>query len=117
MAGCSYNYEIVATERSGVIVFGPAKETGTGCFSDFSVKDQAGAVMWKVTTEKYLPPPCDSKFPIIYGVKPHGMTEEVKPLPLQVGTAYRVEGWDGDTYSGTFRFKRGIIVENMPEPR
>jgi hypothetical protein len=117
ITGCSYDYQIVAVERSGAIVFEPAKETGSGCFFDFSVRDPKGTVMWRVTAGKYLPPPCDSKFPIVYGVKPEGMAEEVKPLSLQAGITYRAVGWDGDNYTGTFRFKRGILVENMPKRR
>ena len=115
-SGCSYHFEIVATERSDRLVFEPAKKTGSGCFSDFSVRSEAGVVMWKVSAERYLPPPCDSKFPIVYGVKPRGMTEVVKPLALRTDVTYKVKGWDGDSYSGTFRFRRGIVVENIPEP-
>jgi len=116
-AGCSYHYDIVAVEQFGAIVFEPAKDTGSGCFVEFSVKDQKGNVMWEVASGKYLPPPCDSKFPITYGATPQGMTERVKPVPLQTGITYRAEGWDGDNYSGAFRLRRGVIVDNMTEQR
>ena len=44
---------------------------------------------------------------------PHDMTERVKAKPLAAGVTYRVEGWDGDSYSGAFRFRKGVVVENV----
>ena len=27
----------------------------------------------------------------------------------------KVEGWDGDSYSGAFRFRQGIVVDNIKQ--
>jgi hypothetical protein len=116
-ASCSYHYTIAAVERAGAIVFEPRDDKGTGCFSDFSVAINDGPVVWKLRVDKYLAPPCQSKFPITYGVKPAGMFEEVKAAPLQPGMTYKVEGWDGDSYSGLFRLEQGITIENLSEQR
>lgn len=117
ITGCSYHYAIVAVERAGAIIFYAKDEKGTGCFSDFSVAVEDGPVVWKLSVDRYLAPPCQSKFPITYGVKPAGMSEKVKAAPLQPGTTYKVRGWDGDSYSGLFRIKQGITIENLPEQR
>lgn len=114
---CSYHYAIAAVEQAGKIVFLPKDEKGTGCFSDFSVQAEGGPVVWELSIGRYLPPPCDNKFPITYGAVPAGMTEKVKAVPLQAGTIYVIEGWDGDSYSGRFRFKRSIVIDNLPEQR
>lgn len=88
---CSYHYTIAAVEKAGAIVFEPRDHKGTGCFSDFSVAINDGPVVWKLSVGKYLAPPCQGKFPITYGVKPAGMSEEVNTAPLQPGIRVRLE--------------------------
>jgi hypothetical protein len=100
---------------NGRIVFVPEEEKGTGCFSHFYVMDEADELVWKVDAGRYLPPPCEDKFPIVYGSVPKGMNETVKAQPLRAGVLYKVEGWDGDAYSGAFRFHQGIIVDNVDD--
>jgi hypothetical protein len=43
------------------------------------------------------------------------MMERVKAKPLLAGVTYKVEGWDGDNYSGAFRFRQGILVDNVKD--
>ncbi len=115
LTGCSYHYDLKAVELNGRIAFVPKKDKGTGCFSDFKVSNDAGEVVWELDAGQYLPPPCGSKFPIIYASVPHGMTEKVKAQPLRAGALYKVEGWDGDSYSGAFRFRRGVVIDNIED--
>jgi hypothetical protein len=117
LTGCSYHYNLKAVELNGRIAFVPVKEKGTGCFADFKVTSETGEVVWELATSEYLPAPCQSDFPIIYGTAPHNMSERVKAKPLRAGLTYRLEGWDGDSYSGAFRFHEGIVVENIREAR
>lgn len=93
----------------------PEKDKGTGCFSDFKVTGDTGEVVWELDAGQYLPPPCESKFPIIYASVPRGMIEKVKAQPLRADVLYKVEGWDGDSYSGAFRFRQSIVVDNVKE--
>jgi hypothetical protein len=113
LTGCSYHYDLKALELNGRIAFVPVKEKSTGCFADFKVTADTGEVVWDLAASQYLPPPCQSDFPVVYGTVPHDMTERVKAKPLAAGVTYRVEGWDGDSYSGAFRFRPGIVVENV----
>lgn len=113
--GCSYHHAIVAVERAGAVIFVSKDGKGTGCLSSFSVTDKRGRVVWRLNSASYLAPPCQSKFPITYGVKPAGMSETVKAIPLQRGSTYKLEGWDGDSYSGLFRLKLDTTIENLPE--
>ena len=117
LAGCSYHYELEAVEKNGRILFQPKDEHGTGCFSDFKVTNETGEVVWELDAGQYLPPPCDNKLPVIYGVIPRDMKERVKAAPLQAGILYKIEAWDGDSYSGAFRFRQGVVVENISERR
>jgi hypothetical protein len=116
LMGCSYRYEVKATERNGKIVFEPEKDRGSGCLSNFEVKDQNGKLVWKIDAGEYLPPPCVDKFPLVYGVVPKGMAEPVHAEPLRAGVRYRIDAWDGDTYFGAFKFRAGIVVENIDQP-
>lgn len=116
LIGCSYHYELEAVERNGRIAFEPKDDEGTGCLSDLKVTTGTGGLVWEVDAGEYLPPPCDNKFPVIYGTVPAGMNERVKAVPLRAGILYRVEAWDGDRYSGAFRFRQGILV-NINERR
>jgi len=117
VAGCSFDYELQAVERSGRIAFEPKDDQGTGCLWDFTVTSETGEVVWRLDGGTYQPPPCDNKLPILYGVVPAGMKELVHALPLRAGVLYRIEGLDGDHYHGAFRFKQAIIVENLGEQR
>ena len=116
-AACSYQYRIAAIERAGAIVFEPDGAQGTGCLSDLTVHARNGAAVWAVRAAGYRAPPCVSRFPLTYGVTPTGMSERVKAAPLRPGTVYVVEAWDGDSYSGSFRLDRRIVVENLPDRR
>jgi hypothetical protein len=115
LTGCSYHYDLKVVELNGRIAFVPEKDKGTGCFSYFKVTSDVGEVVWEWDAGQYLPPPCESKFPILYASVPHGMTEKVKAQPLRAGVLYKVEGWDGDNYSGAFQFRQGIVIENVEE--
>lgn len=117
LTGCSYHYDLKAVEMDGTIAFVPKADRGTGCFSDFRVETEAREVVWALDAGQYLPPPCDNKFPIRYGSVPHGMVEKVKAKPLKAGMLYRLQGWDGDSYAGAFRFRQGIVVGNADERR
>ncbi len=114
LVGCSYHYPLEAVERNGRIAFEPKDDHGTGCFADFKVTSEAGEVVWEVDAGQYLPPPCENKLPLIYGVVPEGMQERVRAAPMRSGVLYRIEAWDGDSYSGAFRFGQGI-VQNIEE--
>ncbi|MEO7751425.1 MAG: hypothetical protein ABIS09_08915 [Sphingomicrobium sp.] len=113
LTGCSYHYDLKAVELSGRIAFMPMKDKGSGCFADFKVTSETGEVVWELSASQYLPPPCQSDFPVVYGTVPHDMAARVKAKPLTAGVTYRVEGWDGDGYSGAFRFRQGIVVDNI----
>ena len=115
LLGCSYHHDLKAIELNGRIAFVPTKDKTPGCFADFKVTSETGEVVWDLSAGQYFAPPCQSDFPVIYGTVPHAMTERVKAKPLIAGVTYRVEGWDGDSYSGAFRFRQGIVVENMKE--
>jgi hypothetical protein len=115
LVGCSYHYDLKAIELGGKIAFMPEKEKGTGCFSYFYVTNEAGELVWKLDAGRYLPPPCEDMFPIVYGSVPNGMTDTVPAQPLRAGVLYKVDGWDGDAYSGAFRFRQGIIIVNVDE--
>lgn len=117
LTACSYHYGLKVVELDGKIAFVAMDDQGTGCFSDFAVTDNAGQIVWKVDAAQYLPPPCEDKFPIVYGVTPRGMTERMAAQPLRPGALYKVEGWDGDSYSGAFRFRQGRIIENVETVR
>lgn len=114
VGGCSYHYQLEAVERDGRLVFEAKGDHGTGCFADFKVTSEAGEVVWDIDAGRYLPPPCENRLPITYGVVPEGMLERVRAAPLRVGVLYRIEAWDADGYSGAFRFGRDI-VENIEE--
>lgn len=115
LTGCSYHYDLKAIELNGRIAFVPLKDKGSGCFADFKVTSDTGEVVWKLDAGQYLSSPCDSDFPVVYGAAPRAMTEKIKAKPLKVGVTYKVEGWDGDSYSGTFRFRQGIVVDNIKQ--
>lgn len=117
LAACSYHYELKAVERNGRIIFEPKDDRGTGCFSDFNVTAESGEVTWDFIVGQYLPPPCKNELPVIYGRVPAGANERVKAAPLRPGILYKVEAWDGDSYSGAFRFREGVVVENIDNPR
>ncbi|MGH6782497.1 MAG: hypothetical protein ACREB5_10385, partial [Sphingomonadaceae bacterium] len=99
------------------IAFEAKGSRGTGCFSNFRIISGTGEVVWSLDAGAYLPPPCDNKLPVIYGAVPTGMHERVKATPLRAGVLYRIEAWDGDTYSGAFRFRQSIVIENIDERR
>ena len=113
LSGCSYHYGLQAVALEGRVAFVPQKAKNTGCFSEFKVTGEAGEVIWELEAGQYLPPPCENKFPIIYGSAPRGMTETVKARPLRDGVLYRAEGWDGDSYSGAFRVRGRAGVDNL----
>ena len=113
LVGCSYHYDLKAVELNGKIAFLPAKDKGSGCFASFKVTNEAGELIWDLTAGQYFSPPCESDFPIVYGSVPRKMTERVKAKPLQAGVLYKLEGWDGDRYTGAFRFRQGIVVDNV----
>ena len=117
LTACSYHFDLKVVELDGKIIFLAMDDQGTGCFSDFSVTNDAGQVMWHVEAAQYLPPPCDDKLPITYGVIPGGMTERVAAQPLRPEVLYKVEGWDGDSYSGAFRFRQERVIENIEADR
>ncbi|CAA9515882.1 MAG: hypothetical protein AVDCRST_MAG31-1279 [uncultured Sphingomonas sp.] len=117
LTGCSYHYDLRAVELNGTIAFVPVKDKGTGCFSRFTVESDEGEIVWEVMAGQYLPPPCESRFPILYASPPPGMTEKVKAKPLRAGVLYKIEGWDGDSYSGAFRFRQGIVIQNVENAR
>ena len=110
---CSNLYDMIAVEHDSTFAFQPKDDKGSGCLSDFSVSDNSGAVVWRISTETYIPPPCENRFPIVYGIVPKGMNEEITPAQLKPGTTYKMHAWDGDGYSGSFRFRRGLIIENL----
>jgi hypothetical protein len=116
LAGCSYQYDLVAVERGGAIVFQPAKKHGNGCLSDMTIESENGEIMWRLDAGKYraADPDCPSSFPVTYGVAPHGLPQQAPAKALKPGVLYFVQAWDGDSYTGAFRFKQGIIVENDP---
>jgi hypothetical protein len=116
LAGCSYHYQLQVVERNGWVAFEAEGDQGTGCFSDLKVTSEAGEVVWELDAGQYLPTPCENKLPLRYGVVPGGMQERVKAVPLRAGVLYRIEAWDGDSYSGAFRLGRGLI-ENLEERR
>lgn len=113
--GCSYHYDLKAIELNGRIAFVPVKDKSSGCFYHFTVTSETGQVVWDLYAGQYLPPPCQSDFPVVYGTVPHDMNEHVKAKPLIPGVTYKVEGSDGGFYSGAFRFGQGIIVDNVKE--
>jgi hypothetical protein len=113
LIGCSYHYDLKAVELNGKIAFVPAKDKGSGCLANFKVTSEAGEVVWDLTAGQYFSPPCQSDFPIVYGSVPRNMRERVKAEPLRAGILYKLEGWDGDRYSGAFRFRQGIVVDNV----
>ena len=115
LTSCSYHYDLKAVELNGRIAFIPLKDKGSGCFADFKVTSETGEVVWELAASQYLPPPCQTDFPVVYGAVPHDMAERVKAKPLTAGVIYRVEGWDGDSYSGAFRFRQGIVVDNVKQ--
>lgn len=118
LVGCSYFYELEAVVRDGRVAFVPKDgDGGTGCLDDFSVSDADGRIVWHVSAPHYIPPPCESRFPIVYSVVPAGMTEKVKPAALRAGLVYTVSGSDGDAYDGSFRYRRTIEVENLGSPQ
>jgi hypothetical protein len=110
VAGCSFHYELEAVVRDGRLLFQPKDHQGTGCFSDFTIRSETGEVVWEVGAGQYLSPPCDNRLPVIYGVVPAGMEERVRAEPLRDGVLYRIEAWDGDSYSGAFWLRQGMVV-------
>lgn len=116
LAGCSYHYDLRAVVLNGKIAFVPRDEKSTGCISDFNVTTETGEVVWELDAGRYLPPPCVNRFPIVYGSVPQGMVEKVPAKPLRAGMLYKVEGWDGDTYSGAFHFHEGIVIDDFATP-
>jgi hypothetical protein len=73
--------------------------------------------MWDLYADAYTPPPCQSRLPVVYGVVPAGMRVRVKAKVLVPNTDYVVDGWDGDSYRGAFRFRQGIAVDNIDYQR
>jgi hypothetical protein len=115
--GCSYHYDLRAVFQDGKVTIIPEKNKGTGCLWMFTVTDDKGQVVWDLDGGPYRPPPCESKFPIKYGQVPSAMKERVKSRPLQPGVTYRVEASDGDGYSGSFRLRRVLVIDEVPEQR
>lgn len=115
--GCSYHYELRAVFQDGKVTIVPANDTGTGCLWRFTVTSDQGHVVWGVEGGAYSPPPCDNKFPITYGQVPSGMKERVRAQPLHLGVTYHVEASDGDSYSGSFRLRRVLVIDQVSEQR
>ena len=111
--GCTYHYDLRAVFQNGKVTIVPKKDMGTGCLWTFTVSDDKGQVVWDVDGGPYRLPPCDNKFPITYGQVPSGMRERVKAQPLHPGVVYRVEASDGDGYSGSFRLRRVLMIDEV----
>jgi hypothetical protein len=117
LQGCSYHYDLRAVFKEGKVTIVPKKDKGTGCLWMFTVTNDKGQVVWELDGGPYRPSPCDNKFPITYGQVPSGMKERIKAQPLQPGITYRVEASDGDGYSGSFRLRRVLVIDEAPEQR
>ncbi|MBV9529138.1 hypothetical protein [Sphingomonas sp.] len=115
--GCSYHYDLRAVFQDGRVTVVPKNDKGTGCLWMFTVTSDQGRVVWDVDGGAYSPPPCDDKFPITYGQVPSGMKERVRAQPLQPGVTYRIEASDGDSYSGSFRLRRVLVIDEVSEQR
>ena len=120
ISGCSYGYTLKAEMRDGHVYFvvepAPHKPPPGGCLDDFTVKAPTGEVMWAWKADSYIRPPCRSDLPLAYGVIPAGRRELTKAKPLKLGVVYSVVGWAGDAYSGSFRLKQAIVVDNFTPP-
>lgn len=109
LAACSYAYVLEAVEQDGKLLFrAKDDDQGTGCLTDFTIKDPAGHILWTLGSGKYTPAPCPSVLPLYYGVAPPGMKEVVKAGLLKPGVSYRISAWDGDGYSGVFSVMRPV---------
>ena len=92
---------------------------GTGCLYDFAVYSADGEIVWKIRRPGYQPPPCESNFPLRYGVMPNGFTTIVRPKPLKHGVIYGMRGSDGDHAYGSFSFgvkTIGVVHNFAKEP-
>ncbi len=85
--------------------------------SHLTVTSETGELVWEATNNTYSPPPCENRFPVIYGTAPAGLWTEVEAAPLRPGVVYEVYAWDGDGYTGTFRLGENGAVENIDEQR
>jgi hypothetical protein len=117
LGGCSYGYTLKVIERNGSIAFVAEDKHGTECLANFTVRNSNGEIMWDLYADNYTPPPCQSRLPIIYGVVPNGMKVRTNVKPLVANTNYIVDAWDGDSYRGAFRFKPGIVIDNIDYKR
>lgn len=82
-----------------------------------TLTDDKGQVVWDLDGGPYRPLPCINKFPVTYGQVPSGMKERVKARPLQPGAIYRIEASDGDGYSGSFRLRRVLMIDELENQR
>lgn len=113
LTACTRQYDLQAIELNGAIAFLPRENHGTGCLSDFKVMSASGQEVWVLDGGQYHSPPCQNRFPIVYGTVPKGMEEVTKAQPLRPGATYKLLAWDGDGYTGAFRFHTGIVIDNL----
>ena len=118
LVSCSYHYDLKVVAQNDQILIEPAGKQGNGCLSILTVEGPDHEIMWGLNsnTYRYGQDPCKSSFPVTYGVAPPGLPERSPPMPLKEGVTYTVYAWDGDSYDGAFRLRRGIVVDNVPIP-
>jgi hypothetical protein len=113
LARCSYSYPVEAVFIRGKLHF-RVNDKLNGCLNNFQVVSESGEVMWAIEG-KFRASPCDDSFPLAYGIAPAGLSSRVAAKPLKAGFRYNVEGSDGARYYGAFRYRRALIITNMPE--
>ncbi|MHA6719118.1 hypothetical protein ACX40Y_06655 [Sphingomonas sp. RS6] len=113
LAGCSYAYPIDVDFVGGEIVFS-AEDRSSGCLSHFEVTSEAGDLMWSFDKPLKFSE-CRSDFPLKYGATPEDATDSKPAKKLMPNVRYYVYATDGDTYYGSFRFRRVLSMESDPE--
>ncbi|WP_126001954.1 hypothetical protein [Sphingomonas sp. ABOLE] len=97
----------------GEIIFS-VKDRNSGCLNHFEVTSETGDLMWSF--DKPLKhSDCRSNFPLKYGATPGDATGSTPAKKLTPNVRYYVYATDGDTYYGSFRFRRVLSMQSNPE--
>ncbi len=118
-SGCTTAWQVKAEWVGGRLLFGASlKDTDADCIQAFEVSDQAtGKVVWSIKEHPDSSgaelSPCQRRFPLEYGKTPTGFSTVVKPVNLQSGQIYSINGSASDPIFGRFRYTVEPQIENL----
>ena len=113
LASCSYSYPIDVGFVRGKVAFS-AKKHSSGCLDYLEVKSEAGELMWRFEGPLQLSD-CRSDFPLTYGATPRSATASTPAKKLLPNTQYYIAASDGDSYYGSFRIGRVLLIDSDSE--